>query len=295
LADAVLQLARGSRRAVDGTAGGGGHAELLRQAGADLLAIDRDPDAIAAARARLGPEGVEYLSGTFAEDAILDRIAAFAPDLVLLDLGVSGHQLDQAERGFTFRVGAPLDMRMTRGQGLTAADLLNDASVEQLAAWFRDHGDEPRAVKLARAVVRRRTRAPFATSDDLVAAIREVHGPRAGPGTFARLFQALRIVVNDEAGQLERALPALRDALVPSGKLLVITYHSGEDRTVKGAFRDWARTCVCPPRQPICTCRGHPLGVVPVPRGVRPTPAEVGANSRARSAKLRVFVKAHAD
>jgi len=185
-------------------------------------------------------------------------------------------------------------MRMTPGHGPTAADLLNTAPVELLAAWLSDYGDEPRAARLARVVVRRRAHAAFAVSDDLVAAIREVYGPRAGAGAFARIFQALRIAVNDECGQLERALPALRNALIPGGKLLVITYHSGEDRIVKRLFRDWSRSCVCPPRQPVCTCRGHPLGAVPERRGVQPTPAEVAANPRARSARLRVFVKADA-
>jgi len=294
LAEVVRHQAEASTRAVDATVGGGGHAALLRERGATVLAIDRDPDALLAAKARLGSDRVQYVAGAFGDDATLERIAAFGPDLVLLDLGVSGHQLDRLERGFTFRVGAPLDMRMTPGQGPTAADLLNTATAERLTKWFKDYGDEPRAGKLARAVTRRRARAPFAVSDDLVAAIREVYGPRAGAGAFARIFQALRMAVNDESGQLARALPALRDALIPGGKLLVITYHSGEDRIVKRAFRDWSRSCVCPPRQPVCTCRGRPLGAVPERRGVRPTTAEVAGNPRARSARLRVFVKSDA-
>jgi 16S rRNA (cytosine1402-N4)-methyltransferase len=273
--------------------GVGGHAELLRQAGAEVLAIDRDPDALAAARQRLGDAGVRYVQAPFAAQHVLAAVAAFRPDRVLLDLGVSSAQLDRAERGFTFRPDAPLDMRMTPGEGATAADVLNTWTAERLARAFAEFGDEPRARVLARAVLRRRLRAPFRVSDDFVNAIREVHGPRAGAAVFARLFQALRIAVNDELGELERALPALRDAIAPGGRLGVITYHSGEDRIVKHTFRDWARACVCPPAQPVCTCRGRALGRIPVPRGVRPDAAEIAANPRARSARLRSFEVAH--
>ncbi len=294
LADAVLRFAVGAVRAVDATVGGGGHAEILRHAGAEVLAIDRDPEALEAARARLGSDGLRYLGGAFGDEAILEAVQGFQPDLVLLDLGVSGRQLTALERGFTFRVGAPLDMRMTPGAGPTAADLLNSTPPEQLGAWFRDYADEPRAAKLARCIARRRARRPLTVSDDLVSAIREVHGPRAGPATFARIFQAVRIAVNDEVGELERSLPAFRDALVPGGRLLVISYHSGEDRIVKHAFAEWVRSCVCPPGQPICTCRGRPLGSLPARRGIQPTPEEVEANPRSRSARLRVFVSADA-
>jgi len=147
---------------------------------------------------------------------------------------------------------------------------------------------------LARTVVRRRHDRPFTTSDDLVNAIREVLGPRAGRGDFARLFQAVRIEVNDERGQLERALPALLGALAPGGVLAVISYHSGEDRIVKQAFAGWARSCVCPPGQPVCTCRGRALGALASRRSTTPTPEEVAANPRARSARLRGFVKSDA-
>ena len=139
-------------------------------------------------------------------------------------------------------------------------------------------------------MVRRRDRQPFAVSDDLVNAIRGTLGPRAGPPEFARLFQAVRIAVNDELGGLARALPAFRDALRPGGRLAVITYHSGEDRLVKRAFREWASACVCPPRQPVCTCRGRALGRVDPRKPIVPTPDEVAANPRARSAHLRIFL-----
>jgi 16S rRNA (cytosine1402-N4)-methyltransferase len=291
LADVVRAWAEGSRRAVDATLGGGGHAALLLAAGAQVLAVDRDAEAIAATRARLGEEGIRYSTGPFASARVLGSIETFRPDRILLDLGVSSHQLDAPERGFTFRPGAPLDMRMTPGQGVPAAELLNTWPAERLASSFADYADAPpgRAHRLARVIVKRRARAPFAVSDDLVNAIRETFGPRSGPGDFARVFQALRIVVNQELEQLELALPALRAALQPGGRLGVIAYHSGEDRIVKRAFRDWSKACVCPPRQPVCTCRGRPLGRVLTKKAVRPRSDEVRGNPRARSARFRAF------
>jgi len=169
--------------------------------------------------------------------------------------------------------------------------VLNSWPEERLAACFADYADEPhpRARALAREVIRRRRRAPLLLSDDFVNAIRARLGPRSGPPEFARLFQALRVAVNDELGQLERALPALRDALVPRGRLGVITYHSGEDRIVKHAFREWSRACVCPPRQPVCTCRGRPLGELLTRKAIAPGAEERRTNPRARSAKFRAF------
>jgi len=293
LADAIRTWAAGSHRAVDGTLGGGGHAEILRDLGARLLGIDRDPHALAAARERLGTSGIEYREGSFGDPAVLAAIQSFKPDRILLDLGVSSHQIDSDERGFTFRPGAPLDMRMGRGTrdggGVTARDVLNTWPVERLATVFQDYADERRGRALAKEIVRRRLTAPFAVSDDLVNAIRAVLGPRSGPPDFARLFQALRIAVNDELAVLESALPALRDALDLGGRLGVITYQSGEDRIVKHAFREWARDCICPPRQPVCTCRGHALGRVLTRKPIVPDANEIAANPRARSAQLRVF------
>jgi 16S rRNA (cytosine1402-N4)-methyltransferase len=274
---------------VDATVGGGGHTDLLRAAGAEVLAVDRDPDAIAAARARLGETGIRYSTGPFGSAKVLGTIATFRPDRILLDLGVSSHQLDADARGFTFRPGAPLDMRMAAGRGVTAADVLNTWPAARLADAFASLADEPRARRLARVIEKRRATSPLATSDDLVNAIREAQGPRAGPPAFARLFQALRIVVNQELEQLELALPALRAALVPGGRLAVISYHSGEDRIVKRAFRDWSKPCVCPPGQPVCTCRGRPLGRVLTRKPIAPGASERRENPRARSARLRAF------
>jgi 16S rRNA (cytosine1402-N4)-methyltransferase len=284
----VLAAAAGARRAVDATLGDGGHAEALRRAGAEVLGIDRDPAAIAVSRRRLGDDGVRYLQAEYAAPEALAAVTAFQPDFILLDLGVSSRQLDEAERGFTFRPGAPLDMRMGSA-GPTASGFLNRAEEAELARVFHEYGDERHARRLAREIVRRRSRQPFALSDDLVNAVRATLGPRAGPSEFARLFQAVRIAVNDELSGLETALPALRDALAPDGRLAVITYHSGEDRLVKQAFREWASACVCPPRQPICTCRGRPLGRLTPRKPIVAGPEEVAANPRARSAHLRIF------
>jgi 16S rRNA (cytosine1402-N4)-methyltransferase len=289
----VLEAARGARRVVDGTLGHGGHAEAFHQIGAEVLGIDRDPEAIAIARGRLGENGVRYLQRAYDDPEALAAAVGFEPDFILLDLGVSSRQLDEIGRGFTFRPGAPLDMRMG-GDGPTAAELLNSASEAELERVFAEYGDERQARRLAREVARRRDRQPFASSDDLVNAIRAVLGPRAGPPDFARLFQAVRIAVNDELEALGRALPAFRDALRHEGKLAVITYHSGEDRLVKQAFREWASACICPPRQPICTCRGRALGRVEPRKPIVPTATEIAANPRSRSAKLRIFRVSHA-
>jgi 16S rRNA (cytosine1402-N4)-methyltransferase len=289
----ILAAAAGASRVVDATLGDGGHAEALRRGGAALLGIDRDPGAIARARARLGDDGIEYLESPYAAPGALAAVARFGPDFILLDLGVSSRQLDEEARGFTFRPGAALDMRMSAA-GPTAADFLNTAPEAELARVFFEYGDERKSRRLAQEIVRRRARAPFAGSDDLVNAIRAVLGPRSGPGDFARLFQAVRIAVNDELGGLALALPAFRDALAPGGALAVISYHSGEDRLVKHAYREWERDCICPPRQPVCTCAARSSGRAEPRRAIAPDDDEVAANPRARSARLRIFRKADA-
>ena len=288
----VLGLLQGCRRILDGTAGGGGHARALAEAGAEVLALDKDPAAVAAAVAALGAHGTaRHLD--FAEAAADPGVRAFGPDGILLDLGVSSPQLDDAARGFTFRPGAALDMRMS-GTGQSAAEWLRYADEAELAAAFRDGADEPRARALARTIVRRRADRPFSVSDDLVNAIRAVLGPTSGSADFARLFQAVRIAVNGELGRLAQALPDLRDLLAPRGLFVVISYHSGEDRLVKHAFRDWARSCICPPAHPVCTCRGRPLGQVLTKHPIEAGEGETAANPRARSARLRAFHKVEA-
>jgi 16S rRNA (cytosine1402-N4)-methyltransferase len=290
LLDEVMALLGGCRRVLDATAGGGGHSAALLERDAAVLALDKDPDAVTTLRSRLGAS-VTVLRLDFAEAALHPEVTAFRPDGLLLDLGVSSRQLDEVSRGFTFRPGAPLDMRMSR-DGKTAAEWLNGSPEEYLAQAFADYGDEPRARQLAREIARRRARKSFATSDDLVNAIRAVKGARSGPADFARLFQAVRISVNDELASLARALPALLELLEPGGVMAVISYHSGEDRIVKRSFREWARECVCPPGQPVCVCRGRPLGRLLTRRSVMPGRAELSRNPRARSARLRGFRKA---
>ncbi|MGQ0714069.1 MAG: 16S rRNA (cytosine(1402)-N(4))-methyltransferase RsmH [Gemmatimonadaceae bacterium] len=293
LAKEVADLLRGCAHVLDGTLGGGGHTLLFLEQGARVTALDRDPEAIAAARARLQQyehsSRFRALLGNYAELASIPELGPARFDGILLDLGVSSHQLDDPRRGFSFREGAPLDMRMGADTPLTAADWLNETSELELLRVFREYGDEPRAARLAREVVRRRATRPFAISDDFVGAIRGALGPRSGAPDFARLFQAVRIEINDELVGLAQALPALRDRLEPRGVMAVIAYHSGEDRIVKGTFREWSAACVCPPRQPICTCRGRALGELVSRRAITASPEEVQENPRARSARLRAW------
>jgi 16S rRNA (cytosine1402-N4)-methyltransferase len=288
-----VELLRGKRNVLDGTLGGGGHALALLEQGSTVTALDRDPQAISAARDRLRSFELSgrfrAMLGNFAAIDEIDALAGERFDGILLDLGVSSHQLDDPARGFSFREGAPLDMRMGDDSALSAAEFLNLASERELARTFRENADEPRAGRLAREIVRRRANRPFATSDDLVGAIRGALGARTGPADFARIFQGVRIAVNRELEGLERALPTLRDRLEPAGVFALITYHSEEDRLVKHAFREWSRPCICPPRQPTCTCRGRPLGETLTRKPIVARPDEVADNPRARSARLRAW------
>ena len=293
LAREVVELLGNARHVLDGTLGGGGHAAALLDRGVRVTAIDRDPAALASASDRLRPHldrgALRIFEGNFAATDEIPGIAGERFDGILLDLGVSSHQFDAEERGFTFRRGAPLDMRMGSDAERTAAQFLNEVGQEELTALLRQHADEPRSHRMAGEIVRRRRNERFATSDDLVGAIRAVLGPTAGPAEFARIFQAIRIAVNDEIAGLERALPALRDLLEPAGVLAVIAYHSGEDRVVKHALQEWSRSCVCPPRQPMCTCRGRALGTTLTRKPVTAAEDEIAANPRARSAHLRAW------
>lgn len=284
----IRARALGAGRVVDATLGHGGHAAAFLADGAEVLGIDRDPDAIATARTRLGEVGMTYLQAPYASAEALAAVASFRPGFILLDLGVSSRQLDAADRGFTYRTGAPLDMRMGP-DAPTAAEWLADTEEAELADVFYHYADEPRARRLAAEVVRRRGNAPFLLSDDLVNAIRGALGPKTGPPDFARIFQAVRIAVNEELTGLEEALPAFRDALVSGGTLAVISYHSGEDRLVKGAFRDWGSGCVCPPGLPQCICGREPQGRAEPRKAIVPDQAELITNVRSRSAKLRFF------
>jgi len=297
LATEVVGVLGSADYVLDGTLGGGGHAlALLESDVGRVIGIDRDPDALAAARERMASfETQDRFRAYLGNYATLDDIPALAEERfggILLDLGISSHQINESRRGFTFREDAPLDMRMggsCASETATAADLLNNLDEQSLAAIFREYGDEGRAPRLAREIVRRRATHAFAVSDDLVRAVRGALGPRTGPADFARLFQAVRIAVNDELASLSRALPNLRDRLRDGGVLAVIAYHSGEDRLVKHAFREWSSACVCPPKHIVCTCRGRPLGELIGRKAVTASPAEVSRNPRARSARLRSF------
>jgi 16S rRNA (cytosine1402-N4)-methyltransferase len=291
----VLGALGGAEFVLDCTLGGGGHSLALLEAGARVTGIDRDADAIAAATARLMrfAEAGRFrpVQGDFTRIDEIPALQSESFDGILADLGVSSSQIDRDERGFSFRPGVALDMRMS-ATGMSAADLLNTATSEELTAIFREYGDEPRARRLASEIVRRRSTRDFVIADDLVGAIRGAFGASAGPGDFARLFQAVRIAVNDELNGLERVLGVLRDMLTPGGTLTIIAYHSGEDRLVKHAMRAWSTACTCPPRQPICTCGGVALGTLITRKSITASSAEIARNPRARSAHLRSWRKA---
>jgi 16S rRNA (cytosine1402-N4)-methyltransferase len=278
---------------LDGTLGGGGHAEALLERGptARLIGTDRDPDALREAGERLARFGDRFrpVRSNFADAVAAAGIEDGSLDGVLLDLGISSHQIDVDERGFTFRPGAPLDMRMAQATAAepSAADLLNEMDEAELANIFYRYGEEKRSRKLARIVLEMREREPFATSDHLLDAIRRTLGPRAEAADKARIFQALRIAVNGEIQALERALESFRKALAPGGVFAVLAYHSLEDRLVKNAFRDWSLDCVCPPGFVQCQCRGTPLGTTITRKPMSATEQETLANPRARSARLR--------
>ncbi|HUF75039.1 MAG TPA: 16S rRNA (cytosine(1402)-N(4))-methyltransferase RsmH [Longimicrobiales bacterium] len=281
---------------LDGTVGGGGHGRLILEACEEcrLLAVDRDPEALEHSRAALADFGarVRFLRARF-DDAPGDaEVRDTGLDGALLDLGVSSRQLESDPRGFTFRRGVALDMRMDPTGGPDARTFLAEASEERLAQVFRDYGEEPRARRLAREIVKRRATEPLETSDDLVAALAVTLGRSPSTRDKARIFQAVRIAVNEELEALERGLPAIREAMNDGAVMVVISYHSLEDRVVKNAFREWSRACVCPPELPICTCRGRPLGETLTRKPVRPAAAEVAGNPRARSARLRAWRRA---
>lgn len=279
---------------VDATLGAGGHAEALleRAPGIRLLGIDRDPDALALARARLARFGprVDLVQANFADcDSVLAGHPP--PDGVLADLGVSSMQLERGERGFSFRRDGPLDMRMSL-EGPSAADFVAAASVEELTRVFREYGEERMAAKIARGIVAERTRGPITSTRQLariVAGAKGARGEKIDPAT--RVFQALRIEVNQELVALSRFLAAAVSRLNAGGHLAVIAYHSLEDRIVKDAFRRHAGVCLCPPKLPRCVCGVRRVLKVLTRRPIVPSEAERRANPRSRSARMRVAEK----
>lgn len=284
----------------DGTLGGGGHSGAMLEASggtATLYGIDRDENAIAAATARLEHyPGFHAIHGNFHDaKALLSQAGAPPLDGALLDLGVSSPQLDQAERGFSYHEDAPLDMRMDRSQGMTAADLLAEVSEGELTRILREYGEEKWAARIARFVVERRQTQPLRTTQDLVrvvdAAIPKAVRRKDDGHPARRTFQAVRIAVNDELDPLDRALEDFVDCLKPGGRLLVITFHSLEDRLTKRCFQRLQNPCVCPPKAPVCTCGRKPKVRILARGAVPPTAEEIARNPRARSAKLRVAEK----
>ena len=273
---------------LDGTLGGGGHSRLLLSAGACVIGSDRDPEALAHSRSELASYGEHFtaVERNFSEvSEALARIGVTQLDGILLDLGVSSHQLDTPARGFSFQREGPLDMRMG-DSGQTAADLVNSASASELAHIFRLYGDEPRAIQFATRIVRAREKKFFSTTTELaelIAAGRK--GPRH-PAT--RVFQALRIAVNDEIGSLERALPSRACLLRPGGRMAVITFHSLEDRVVKHFFRRHSQAEIDNPTWPAPRPNPERIFNSLTPRSITASPQELASNPRSRSARLRV-------
>ena len=288
---------------LDCTLGGAGHScEILRRLdGGMLVGIDRDADAIAAASARLAavdaPARFVALRGNFHEAPALLSGAGIAPafDGILIDLGVSSHQLDARERGFSYHDDAPLDMRMDQSQPLSAREIVNLWSEDELTRVFRDYGEEKWARQIARVICDRRKQTPIERTSQLVdmvdAAIPKRF--RAGDGSHParRAFQALRIAVNDELDPLEPALRALVGMLKPGGRLCVITFHSLEDRIVKNTFRALADPCTCPKSFPVCVCGKKPVVKLVNRKPIVASEAELSENPRARSASLRIAEK----
>ena len=284
---------------VDATFGAGGHASLLAadlDGRGKLIAIDRDPGARAYFDrfAKRTSVQTRFLRGDFA--VVLEQLAqnGAEADAVLLDLGVSSMQIDRPERGFSYAVDAPLDMRMDPSADVTAAGIVNEATERDLATIFKRYGEERYARQIARAIVRRRKSQRFERTSDLVETIKAaIPAPaRFGDGHPAkRVFQALRIAVNDELGSLEAALPAAFSMLRPGGRLGVISFHSLEDRLAKRFMRDLERACDCPPDFPICVCGKEPQLRSLSRKAIRPGAPETAANPRASSARLRVGVK----
>jgi len=282
---------------VDGTVGGGGHAALVLEASAPggfLLGLDRDGEALAAAAERLQQYAGRFalVQGNYAD---MERLAAeqgvVACDGILLDIGVSSFQLNEARRGFSYQQDAPLDMRMDQSGGMSAADLVNTMSAQQLTDILYRYGEEKWAARIAEFIIRER---PVLTTGQLVAIVKAAipkgaREPDQHPAK--RTFQALRVMVNGELSALEQGIDAAVRLLKPGGALAVITFHSLEDRIVKEKFRYHARDCVCPPELPVCVC-GHRAALkLPHKKPISATPAELEANPRSRSARLRTAVK----
>ena len=282
---------------IDCTAGGGGHssaiAERLTGSGR-LISIDRDPDAIAELERRLGGnEHVTVVRSSFSEiERVAENEGIKEADGILMDLGVSSHQLDCGERGFSYHADAPLDMRMS-SEGTTAAQLVAELDKKELADIFFKYGEEKYSMRIAELICREREKAPIETTLQLAEIIKQAYpaAARRDGHPARKVFQALRIAVNDELGELERVLPAAFGLLAQGGRLSVITFHSLEDRMTKRAMASWCEGCTCPPEFPVCVCGKKPRAKLVTRKPLTAEKEELSLNPRSRSAKLRVCEK----
>lgn len=279
----------------DGTAGGAGHSLEIAKRLTDgrLYALDRDPDAVKTASERLKGYNAEVIKSNFSEmQEVLNKRGVTGVDGILLDLGVSSYQLDNAERGFSYRQNAPLDMRMSKS-GISAADIVNTYSKEELVRILRDYGEEKFAFKIADRIISEREKAPIDTTLKLADIISSAVPARVRrDGHPARKsFQAIRIAVNGELEELETALDKAFALLNKEGRLAIITFHSLEDRMVKQKFKEYCTGCICPPDFPVCVCGRKPQGRLLTKKPIEPTAEEINENQRSRNAKLRVIIK----
>ncbi len=302
LVDEALSFLRPERGGVfvDGTLGGGGHAEAVLgrlPEGGRLFGIDRDGDAISAARARLSRFGDKFtaIRGNFFHiKELLAECGVSEADGILLDLGVSSYQLDAAERGFSYMEDAPLDMRMDTSAPLSAYDVVNGYDEKELFRVIRDYGEERYAGRIAGAIARERAKAPIENTlrlSDIIRSAMPAAARREAQHPAKRTFQAIRIEVNGELQGLDKAISSAHDLLASGGVLAIIAFHSLEDRIVKQAFRRFENPCTCDPHAPICTCGKKPTARILTKKPVAPGEGEVTANPRARSAKLRAIEK----
>ncbi|QSO49826.1 16S rRNA (cytosine(1402)-N(4))-methyltransferase RsmH [Alicyclobacillus mengziensis] len=285
---------------VDCTVGGGGHTERLLQLSSPdgvVIGLDQDENALVHARERLAQHGtrLRLIHENFRRIAeVVSELRVGPVDGVVFDLGVSSPQFDVAERGFSYKADAKLDMRMDQTHGITAAEMVNGFEESRLVRVFFEYGEEKFSKSIARAIVRERAKEPIVTTGRLADIIRSaIPAParRTGPHPARRVFQALRIAVNDELGALDEALDGAFQVLSSGGRLAVITFHSLEDKIVKHRFVDWCKGCECPPEFPVCVCGKKPRAMLVSRKAITPSEVELSRNQRSRSAKLRIVEK----